>query len=176
MAGLMNDGVARLCDILARIAREGHDVNIWRQLGARPSQPYCGANLSTGRPGLHHCLKAHPEPGRRASLHAGVVMGVADHAAVPILNVWENVYRVESYAPWHMASRNTISRLRSKTKGEWVMAHCALSCCSACLTGFMRAMLGCRSHDDGRCGDICVWVCCLLLCRHSAGCWILLRR
>jgi len=41
VVGLMNEGVARLCDILARIAREGHDVNIWRQLGARPSQPCC---------------------------------------------------------------------------------------------------------------------------------------
>jgi hypothetical protein len=47
-------------------------------------------------------------------------------------------------------------------QGEWVMAHCALSCCSACLTAFMRSMLQCRSHDDGRCGDIRVWVCRLL--------------
>ncbi len=65
--------------------------------------------------------KAHPEPGRRACLHAGVVMCVADHAAGPILNVWEKVYRVESYAPWHMASHSTISRLQSKFKDEWVM-------------------------------------------------------
>jgi len=34
VTGLMNEGVERLCDTLARIAKEGRDVNIWRQFGA----------------------------------------------------------------------------------------------------------------------------------------------
>ena len=36
VTGLMNEGVERLCDTLAGIAKEGRDVNIWRQFGALP--------------------------------------------------------------------------------------------------------------------------------------------
>ena len=51
VAGLMNEGVARLCDILARIAGEGRDVNIWRQLGARPNLPCCVHTRAQGGQG-----------------------------------------------------------------------------------------------------------------------------
>ena len=30
----MNEGVVRLCDTLARISKQGAEVNIWRQFGA----------------------------------------------------------------------------------------------------------------------------------------------
>jgi len=34
VTGLMNEGVVRLCDTLARISEQGAEVNIWRQFGA----------------------------------------------------------------------------------------------------------------------------------------------
>ena len=34
VTALMNEGVERLCDALARIGAQGGDVNIWRQFGA----------------------------------------------------------------------------------------------------------------------------------------------
>ncbi|KAK9828027.1 hypothetical protein WJX81_001818 [Elliptochloris bilobata] len=33
VTGLMNEGVERLCDTLARVNKEGRDINIWRQFG-----------------------------------------------------------------------------------------------------------------------------------------------
>lgn len=37
VTALMNEGVERLGDTLARIGKQGADVNIWRQFGA----PFC---------------------------------------------------------------------------------------------------------------------------------------
>ena len=34
LTALMNEGVERLCDTLARIGKQGTDTNIWRQFGA----------------------------------------------------------------------------------------------------------------------------------------------
>ena len=36
VTALMNEGVERLCDTLARIGAHGGEVNIWRQFGAPP--------------------------------------------------------------------------------------------------------------------------------------------
>lgn len=34
VTALMNEGVERLCDTLARVGKQGSDVNIWRLFGA----------------------------------------------------------------------------------------------------------------------------------------------